>query len=238
VSIRSGDIGFNRDVTSGSINSSGSRAFQIHHDGSTNTTADYLAYQVYDSAGVAVTSSALVIKGDGNIGIGTTVPSEKFHVIGNAIISGNSTTTNATTTALFSTTASSTNLFTSNLGVASTTPTTKLSVGQGAISVAEYQPATSTSMTVDWTQGNQQVVRIGTSATAIAFSNFIAGQKLALILCNPGSTGGAVTFTGVLWAGGTAPTTTTTANKCDIITFLATNATSTLKIFGGYNQAY
>ncbi len=160
-------------------------------------------------------------------------------IVGNLTIGGNATATFATTTSFFSTTASSTALRTSSLGIASSTPTTKLSLGQGAILVPEYQPATSTSMTIDWRNGNQQLVRTGTAATAIAFSNFVVGQKLALILCNPGSSAGAITFSGaILWPANTIPTTTTTANKCDIFTFLATNGTSTPVILGGYNQAY
>lgn len=185
----------------------------------------------------------LYIDSSGHVGINTSTPNFTLEVQGTAsttnLYASYATTTNATTTNGFSTIASSTNEYTSQLGVASSTPTTKLSVGSGAISVAEYQPATSTSMTIDWRNGNQQDVRIGTSATTIGFSNYIAGQHLTLLVCNPASgTGGAVTFTGVLWPGGTAPTTTTTANKCDIVTLLATNGTSTLDILGGYNQNY
>ncbi|MEX2054562.1 MAG: hypothetical protein WD972_00130, partial [Candidatus Andersenbacteria bacterium] len=44
-------------------------------------------------------------------GLGIASPSERLHVSGNLLLTGNSTTTNATTTNFFSTTASSTNLF-------------------------------------------------------------------------------------------------------------------------------
>lgn len=157
--------------------------------------------------------------------------------------STNSTSTNATSTSLFSTTASSTSLFTSTLGVATNTPVSAVSVGSGkAITVGENRLATSTSMTVDWTVGNQQLIQKGTAGITLAFSNVNDGAKLALIGCNPGS-GTAGTFTwpsNVYWPGGTAPTQTTTANKCDIYTFLATKATSTtaIVIFGGFNQNY
>jgi hypothetical protein len=126
------------------------------------------------------------------------------------------------------------------LGVASSTPYTKFAIASGgAIVVAENTIATSTSITVNWTNGNQQLVRIGTAATTISFSNYIEGQKLILTLCNPNATAGAVTWgTQVLWPAGTAPTQTTTANKCDVWSFLATNATSTLKIFGAQNANF
>jgi hypothetical protein len=95
-------------------------------------------------------------------------------------------------------------------------------------------------MTVDWSAGNQQLIKIGTSAVTIGFSNAVAGAHETLIICTPPSgTAGAVTFTGVLWPGGIAPTTTTTAKKCDIITLLSTFATTTgPQILGGFNQNY
>ncbi|HYD92896.1 MAG TPA: hypothetical protein VEB18_00325 [Candidatus Paceibacterota bacterium] len=120
------------------------------------------------------------------------------------------------------------------IGVGTSTPWAGLSVASGsAIVAAENTLATSTSMTIDWRNGNQQLVRLGTSATTISFSGYIQGQKLVLTVCNPGATAGAISWsTQILWPGGTAPTQTTTANKCDIWSFVATQATSTLKIFG------
>ncbi|MDE2071681.1 MAG: hypothetical protein KGI70_03055 [Patescibacteria group bacterium] len=130
------------------------------------------------------------------------------------------------------------NLFVINsngsVGIASSTPFAKLSIGAGgAVVVAENNLATSTSMTVNWNAGNQQLVRIGTSATTISFANYTDGEILRLLVCNPGAAAGAITWgTQVLWTGGTAPTQTTTANKCDVYTFVASQATTTLKILG------
>ena len=120
------------------------------------------------------------------------------------------------------------------VGVGTTSPWAQFSIGSGgAVVVAENQIATSTSMTVDWRNGNQQLVRIGTSATTISFTGYVAGQKLIITLCNPASTAGALSWgTSILWSGGTAPTQTTTANKCDIWSFIATQATSSLMILG------
>lgn len=124
-----------------------------------------------------------------------------------------------------------------NVGIASTTPWARLSLGTGAIVVDEHAPATSTSMTVSWLDGNQQQVRLGTAATTINFSNYIDGMTLRVIACNPGATASTITWdSNVLWSGGTAPTHTTTLNKCDVFSFLATKATSTTatKIFGSF----
>lgn len=125
-------------------------------------------------------------------------------------------------------------------GLGTTSPFYKFSIGTGngsstgSILVAEHQPATSTSITVDWTQGNQQLIRLGNAATTITFSNYTDGATVKVITCNPPTgTAGTVTWgTQVLWTGGTAPTQTTTAQKCDVFSFLGTMGTSSLKVFG------
>lgn len=126
------------------------------------------------------------------------------------------------------------------IGIASSTPWAGLSLASGkALVVAENTLATSTSMTIDWRNGNQQLVRLGTSATTISFSGYVEGQKLTLMVCNPNATAGAVSWaTQVLWSGGSAPTQTTTSNKCDVWSFLATQATSTMKIFGSQSANF
>jgi fibronectin-binding autotransporter adhesin len=126
------------------------------------------------------------------------------------------------------------------IGVGSSTPWAGLSIVSGkAIVVGENNIATSTSMTVDWRNGNQQLVRTGTSGTTISFSGYVDGQKLTLIVCNPNATAGAISWgTQVLWGGGTAPTQTTSANRCDVWSFLATQATSTVKIFGSQSANF
>jgi hypothetical protein len=126
------------------------------------------------------------------------------------------------------------------VGVGTTSPWAQFSIGSGgALVVAENTLATSTSMTIDWRNGNQQLVRIGTAATTISFNGYVAGQKLVLTVCNPNATAGALSWgTGILWSGGTAPTQTTTGNKCDIWSFLATQATSTLVIFGAQTSNF
>jgi len=127
---------------------------------------------------------------------------------------------------------------TGNIGIASSTPTNKLTLGSGSILVPENTLATSTSMTIDWTAGNQQLLKISTSSVAITFSNPISGQNLKMIVCNPPTgTAGALSFSTstfpVYWVNKTLPTQTTTANNCDVWSFLATNASSSaLTIFG------
>jgi hypothetical protein len=98
------------------------------------------------------------------------------------------------------------------------------------INVAGNQPATSTAMTLNWGQTQPQVeYRIGTSATTITVINATTtpywGSRKLVWVCNPTGTAGALTWVGVEWIG-TAPTQTTTADKCDAYSFVVTLATS------------
>lgn len=130
--------------------------------------------------------------------------------------------------------------------VASTTNSTLFSINAaGGISLTEQLPATSTAMTLDWSRTPPQVdEQIGTSATTITLINattsqFDGSRKLVLV-CNPNGTAGALTWKGVEWAGGVAPTQTTTANQCDAYSFFVTYATSTTawKVFGAASLGF
>lgn len=135
-----------------------------------------------------------------------------------------------------------------NLGIGTTTPFYALSVGTagttfGSILSVEDTLATTTTMTVDWSKGNQQLIQIGTAATSVAFSKPVDGATLRLVVCNPpASSAGALTFTGVQWSAGIAPTQTTTAKVCDVWSFIATQATSTVtstvSIFGSQSPNF
>ncbi len=121
------------------------------------------------------------------------------------------------------------------LGMGTTTPNNRLDVATGSIRVAAFlwtptAKATSTSMTVDWKDGNKQTLQMSTSAYTIVFKNSTSspGAQLGLMLCNPPTgTPGAPTFTHVSWNGNTAPTQVTTNNKCTKYSFSAEYSTST-----------
>ena len=125
-----------------------------------------------------------------------------------------------------------------NLGIASTTPEVNciLCIGNsagavyGSIINTENKVSTSTAITIDWSKGNQQLAQIGTAAVKIGFNNAsTSGQTLRLVVCNPGSTAGALTWIApIQWSGGGAtPAQTTTASVCDVYSFIITQATST-----------
>lgn len=224
--------------------------------GATSATRAFLVADSSDTP-------TFTVRDDGNVGVGTLTPGVLFTVNGGSdgidgiryTVNGNSRFTIASAGSgshaeLYSgnnvdlrlgVNATPTDLVIKNggsVGIASTSPHSKLALGSGAITVYEYQKATSTTPTIDWRDGNQQLYRHGTAATTISFSNYVPGQTLRLMVCNPGGTAGAITWSGVYWPGGTAPTQTTTADVCDLWTFNATDATSTPIVIGGGVQNY
>lgn len=126
-----------------------------------------------------------------------------------------------------------------NPNATSTLPAVTVTSG-GQLYTGEDHPATSTTMFVDWaTTKNQVNLQILASAMTIGFNNAsTSGMTKRIVVCNGGTTASTVTWSivGLLWGAGTAPTQTTTANKCDIYSFIVTQATSTanstVKILG------
>lgn len=124
------------------------------------------------------------------------------------------------------------------LGINTASPAVSLQVATGSIAVSEYDwgTATSTTMSVDWKRANTQKMRISTAGVTITHVNATTtvGAVLKIVVCNaPTGTAGAITWGNpIYWSGGTAPTQTTTANKCDVWSFISTSATGTPVIFG------
>jgi len=79
-----------------------------------------------------------------------------------------------------------------------------------------------TSATLALTTGSVQTVTLSGNCT-FTMPSPTAGASITLILTQGGTF--TATFTGVLWAGGTAPTITATSNKVDILVFVS-NGTS------------
>lgn len=133
-----------------------------------------------------------------------------------------------------------------NVGIGSTTPSETLVVNGGILGT-ENKVATSTSINVDFSASNQTLIQNGGAGLTVTIKNFMSGQAERVVVCNPASTAGTVTWATspankLLWPAGTAPTQTTTANKCDVYTFTVTQASSTVvgsaEILGGYVQNF
>ena len=148
-----------------------------------------------------------------------------WRAVGNNLFLATSTNDTSTSTQ---------NVFTINsngfMGIGTSSPWSALTLTRGAITVQEVAPATSTAMTIDWKNGNQQIVDVGLSAIVIGFNNASSsGQNERVVVCNPAAgTPGAVSFSvaGLAWAGGTAPTPTATNKHCDVYSFITTAGTS------------
>jgi hypothetical protein len=79
---------------------------------------------------------------------------------------------------------------------------------------------TSTAYTIDLAAGSFQVLTLTGNAT-ITMPTATAGKSFILLLKQDGTGSRTVTWSTVKWAGGTAPTITSTASKQDIFSFFA-----------------
>lgn len=82
---------------------------------------------------------------------------------------------------------------------------------------------------------NWHTVTLGGNRT-LAVSGGVTGQQFTIVLVQDGSGSRTVTwFSGIKWAGGSAPTLTTTINKADIFTFKQTGAGAYYGMIAGQN---
>lgn len=195
-------------------------------------------------------TSTAWFKSQGSFGFGTSTPSAEFSIHDNAnnmfttIFSIGSSTSNSTTT-LFQ--ISNTGF----VGIASSTPWSTLSIGTGvgvnnsssSITVAEYRygrtgnAATSTAATIDCRTANTIHWPIGQSATTLTLTGITSGQVCKIVVENPTTAAGALTWAAasgytLLWPNITVPTQTTAANRNDLWLFQGTQGSSTIQILG------
>jgi hypothetical protein len=103
------------------------------------------------------------------------------------------------------------------VGIGTTNPQHKLDIN-GAMYERRYAASTS----IDWNNSNVQSLTLSSGINALTFSNGQDGGKYILILKQPaGGAAGTVSWpASARWAGGTAPTLTTTNGKTDYIGFI------------------
>ena len=107
---------------------------------------------------------------------------------------------------------------TGNVGIGVTAPDAKLQVAGQYVSQRYDAGDSGTSKTVDFANGNVQKLRLTGNCT-LTLSNPVAGGRYLIELLQDATGSRTVTFPStVKWAGGTAPTLTTTAGRTDIIT--------------------
>jgi hypothetical protein len=90
--------------------------------------------------------------------------------------------------------------------------------------------------TLDFSYSNIHSLTLSSATTTLSFSNPVAGQSLIIRLGQDGTGGRIVVFPSTIyWAGGTAPTLTSTASKTDCFGFLCTASGYYDGYFVGYN---
>lgn len=92
--------------------------------------------------------------------------------------------------------------------------------------------ADASTINVDWGKANTFTTTIAATGRTVTFSDVAVGESIKVLVCQDSSGSRTVTTwpAAVRWASGFAPTLTTTANKCDVISFFT--ATSTATIYG------
>lgn len=95
----------------------------------------------------------------------------------------------------------------------------------GAYQAAEtYTPAGAGTATLDLSKSNRHVITMPAGNITIALSNTKVGQKFIVEIIQDSVGSRTVTwFSTIKWAGGSAPTLTTTANKKDTVGFVVTS---------------
>jgi len=113
--------------------------------------------------------------------------------------------------------------FTAGLFVASTAGTETLTNKTLIQKVTPYTPDAAATATLDLTTGNIHSITMPAGNITIAISNEAVGQCFIIEITQDGGGSRTVTwFTTIRWAGGSAPTLTTTASKRDTFGFRVT----------------
>jgi hypothetical protein len=115
------------------------------------------------------------------------------------------------------------------LGIGTTTPGYALTVVGSMYSPMVMKGNTGSSMTIDWSQGNEQHVLLTASTVTLTFTNPKPGARYTLVLRN--GIGGAVTIVWpgtVRWPSATGVTLTSVINKTDYVGFM----------YNGYDSTY
>ncbi len=199
----------------------------------TASTSDtlYKYFRLFNTNYFEVFGIAKTANADGVVvGLGTSSPtvlanaSNALAISGSLFVTGSTTLSNLISTTTISVLGTGTSTITDALVIGTTTANAKLTIA-GQVHTIELESAAST---LDWSRGNQQRRRL-TANTTFALTNGQSGGAYRLVLCQDSTGSRLVTSwgTNVLWAGGTAPTLTTTGNKCDVLSFIYTTATGT-----------
>ncbi len=103
--------------------------------------------------------------------------------------------------------------------------TAKNTFVQTAQTITTYTPSGGGTATIDLTKGNLNFITMPAGNITIALSGGVTGQCFVVRIAQDSGGSRTVTwFTTIKWAGGSAPTLTTTANKADEFGFITTGS--------------
>jgi glutamate synthase domain-containing protein 3 len=178
-------------------------AINVGKDGSSNDVA-------------TLTNERLRVSGNGNVGIATTNPSTKLHVIGDSTVSGVTNLNQITETVV--------NAF--NTALAPSSGTLTIDTSLGTVVLGDLNASVTT-----WAFTN--VPTANSKATTITL---IIDGDTAQTYGDACNVNGSAVSGGVKWSGGSAPTAT---NNFDIITFtIVKDSAGTINVFGSGNTNF
>jgi hypothetical protein len=104
---------------------------------------------------------------------------------------------------------------TGNVGISTVLPRAKFEVNNTAVFSTLVSNTCNGTATIDWNAGNKQLLTLNGNCTTLNFTSPAGVGNFNLKIVNTGSY--AITWTGVKWPGGYAPT--LTASGTDIVSF-------------------
>jgi hypothetical protein len=109
------------------------------------------------------------------------------------------------------------------------------STSMNAMPAGAYELADGVTIAIDWGNGATQYVTLGATGRTVTFANPVNGAVYRFIIIQDGSGSQTITtWPTIKWAGGAAPTLSTTADYIDIVTLLYANSVYYADIAAGF----
>ena len=118
---------------------------------------------------------------------------------------------------------------------------TKLTIkDSGALVSSEYSITVANDINLDWNNGNQQTLLLNQDVNSITMLNINPAQTLRLLVCQDATGGRSINTwsANISWRKSNAPTVTTTANECDMFSFIGSNISGSAKAYGAATQEF
>lgn len=196
-------------------------------NGKTLTANNSLTLSGTDAKALVLTTGLTVTTNDGTLAFGAA--SKTLTVNKSVTIDGTDSTTMTfptTSATIARTDAAQTFTGTQTFSTVAAPTNASINEASGTYSTIQtYTPTGGGTATLDLSKGNIHHITMPAGNITIAISNGTAGQCFIIrILQDSGGSRTVAWFTTIKWAGGSAPTLTTTANKADTVGFEVTGS--------------